>query len=154
LMGQELSSLDFNELGHLEHQLEMSLKSIRTRKVFVRIQMWLVNLASIRTELNEWYIREMKLEIMCNSLGCPDFMSYITRSFMYLQGLIYSDEINELHKKRFQESGLVYSFRWLKGFPPIFFSSFHCCHCREASVVKKMKNFIRRYTRLVRKMQN
>jgi hypothetical protein len=99
LMGQELSSLDFNELGHLEHQLEMSLKSIRTRKVFVRIQMWLVNLASIRTELNEWYIREMKLEIMCNSLGCPDFMSYITRSFMYLQGLIYSDEINELHKK-------------------------------------------------------
>ncbi|CAJ2678231.1 unnamed protein product [Trifolium pratense] len=32
LMGQELSSLDFDELRHLEHQLEMSLKSIRKRK--------------------------------------------------------------------------------------------------------------------------
>ncbi|GAU51148.1 hypothetical protein TSUD_84660, partial [Trifolium subterraneum] len=47
LMGQELSSLDFDELRHLEHQLEMSLKSIRMRK-----------------------------------------------------GQIFSDEINELHKKR------------------------------------------------------
>ncbi|AES90554.2 MADS-box transcription factor [Medicago truncatula] len=32
LMGQELSGLDLNELQHLESQLEMSLKSIRTRK--------------------------------------------------------------------------------------------------------------------------
>ncbi|KAI5386215.1 hypothetical protein KIW84_072674 [Lathyrus oleraceus] len=31
-MGQELSGLDFTELQHLESQLEMSLKSIRTRK--------------------------------------------------------------------------------------------------------------------------
>ncbi|XP_058758122.1 MADS-box transcription factor 23-like [Vicia villosa] len=35
LMGQELSGLEFTELQHLESQLEMSLKSIRTRKVLV-----------------------------------------------------------------------------------------------------------------------
>ncbi|KAL5054474.1 hypothetical protein RYX36_035156 [Vicia faba] len=31
-MGQELSGLDFTELQHLEIQMEMSLKNIRTRK--------------------------------------------------------------------------------------------------------------------------
>ncbi|XP_004504870.1 MADS-box transcription factor 23 [Cicer arietinum] len=32
VMGQELSGLEFNELQHLENQLEMSLKNIRMRK--------------------------------------------------------------------------------------------------------------------------
>jgi hypothetical protein len=77
----------------------MSLKSIRTRKVFVRIQMWVVSIVSIKAELNEWYIREVKLEIVSKSLGGRDFQSYITQSFIYLQGQIFSDEIDELHKK-------------------------------------------------------
>lgn len=58
-MGQELSGLDLNELQHLESQLEMSLKSIRTRKVFIGIQVWKLNPTSIRNELIEWYIKEV-----------------------------------------------------------------------------------------------
>lgn len=67
-MGQELSGLDLNELQNLESQLEMSLKNIRTRKVFIGIQVWKLNPTSIRNELIEWYIKRGFLVVPVYSL--------------------------------------------------------------------------------------